>query len=160
MRKRIAIALLIVSVIGVTVFFVLQPKNGSVEYHRRRYIDAYQGWVWDQELANRVRKIAGRPTRWQTATNRMNYHEQALIRLRYLDERTVIVSNVPPEKVRGAVYKARNQSELLRVEIRETNKVRIVATTQDLPRLEKVARMADVPESGKQEIRTPKVNVP
>ena len=81
----------------------------------------------------------------------MEYHERALIRLGYLDESTVIVSNSPPDKVRNAVYRAawvgsaRNPASL-RVEIRGT-KVKIVATTKDVPGLEEAARKADVPET-------------
>jgi hypothetical protein len=36
-RKRIAIGLLAVVVIGVLVFWVSQPKPGSVEWHKREY---------------------------------------------------------------------------------------------------------------------------
>ena len=38
-RKRIIIGLLAFLVIGVVVFFVSQPKKGSVEWHKRAYLD-------------------------------------------------------------------------------------------------------------------------
>ncbi len=153
MRKWIVIGGLAIVGFGVLLFVISQPEEDSIEYHRKRYIAEYQGWVWEQELANKVRKVVGQKPRWHTNTNRMEHHERALIRLGYLDERTVIVSNCLPDKVRATVYKAAtnwlNGPGLLRVEVRETNKVKIVATTRDVPGLEEAARKADVPESEK-----------
>ena len=131
----------------------VRPEEDSIAYHRKKYSAAYHGWVWDQELVTKARKVLGQQQRWHTDTKRMEHHERALIRLGYLDERTVIVTNCPPEKVRAAVYKAaanwRKGVGSLRVEIQKNNRLKIVATKRDVPGLEEAARNADALESAK-----------
>jgi hypothetical protein len=144
-RKRIVIGLLVIAAVSVVLALASRPDESSIEYHSKGYFAAGQGRVWDQKLINKAKRMLGQRQRWRPDTNRMEYHKRALIRLGYLDERTVIVSNCPPHIVQRAVYRAAwNSSGWVNVEVRETNKIKIVAMKAELPELEKAAWIADV----------------
>jgi hypothetical protein len=154
-RKRVVIGVLVAATVIAVIAFVNRPDGDSIEYHRMSYIAASEGWVWDQKLANKARKVFGQKSRWHPVVKRMDYHERALIRLGYLEERIVVVSNCPPKKAHVAVYKAAYDHdptsldpEFLRVLQRGTNMLRVVGLTKDIARWEEAARKADVPENG------------
>jgi len=62
-RKRIVIGLLSLSVIGAAVFFFSQPRKGTVEWHKKQYVDARMR-LWDKTLRDRmvrmVRVVTGK----------------------------------------------------------------------------------------------------
>ena len=125
-----------------------RPRGDAIEYHTKGYMAASRGQVWAQKWSNGVKKMLGQPPRWRSDTKRMEYHERALIRLGYLDERVVIVSNSSPRMVQRAVYRtAWRSSGWVKVELPETNKVRIVAMKREMAELELAAHTADVREA-------------
>ena len=92
MRKRIIISLLALAVIGVVAFFVSQPKEGSVEYHKRAYLHARDGSRFFNERRVDWYRISGHRPKFRPQTPdslaEMEIHERALIDLGYIDERT------------------------------------------------------------------------
>jgi hypothetical protein len=97
-RKRIAIALLILSVIGVVAFFVSQPKKGSVEWHKREYKKARRQYAMDS-LPYRARRAYAILTRTEpprfteeerrAIATKVLAHEGALLQLGFLGARKV-----------------------------------------------------------------------
>ena len=91
MRKRIVIGLLGAVVFGVVAFFVLQPKKGSVEYHKRAYLHARDGSRFFNERRADWYRISGHRPKFRPQTPdslaEMEVHERALIDLGYMEER-------------------------------------------------------------------------
>jgi hypothetical protein len=160
-RKRIAIALLIVSVIGIATYFVSQPKKGSVEWHKREYLRATEeAWRiglkprWSDKIVNHWRQLRGQPN--------INYHaevadhQEALIGLGYLQVRTFVVSNRPVDYVASNIWfraSVETRTNILdsfsrMSTARGANLIDIVARKDDMPKWEEMVRQADVPESG------------
>ena len=103
MRKRIIIGLLAVVVIGVVVFFLSQPKKGTVEWHKREYLGAWK-ILREETWAARIKAIyyrvtkAVRPTPiWgdqeEQAEGKLRSNQTALIRLGYFAQHRVALSN-------------------------------------------------------------------
>ena len=66
-RKRIVIGLLILSAIGTAVFFVLQPKEGSVEWHKKEFTEAasrMKPGAWSQRLGRTYENVTRREAPW------------------------------------------------------------------------------------------------
>ena len=98
MRKRIAIALLIVSVIGVVVFVVLEPKPGSVEWHKREYLvgmDRASERTWRDRLRRVYTWITGAKVVGMTQSERialfekLKLHENYLVALGFLQAKEI-----------------------------------------------------------------------
>ena len=118
MRKRIVIGLLIVSTIGIVVFFFSQPKKGSVEWHEKRFLRLYAE-VGGRTLQGKINhwcfKLTGmellKVTNEQVKTNVVEFERSLkhLLEAGFWIRREYVFTNVPPE---GA-------SEILRPQIEE-----------------------------------------
>jgi hypothetical protein len=157
MRKRIIIGLIAVVVIGVVVFLFSQPKNGSVEYHKRKYKEiefsrtfiervSYRGprWLYDAY--------------WSQKKKHIDFHRKALLRAGYLRERDYVISNAEPYVVLHAFAVAladRRVSWPVHTELSTLSngltQIRVSTSTNQLDKLDEVVREADVPRSGKAE---------
>jgi hypothetical protein len=110
-RKRIIIGLLAVVVIGVGVFFLSQPKKGSVEYHKREYLatlDKLFGRRWVDRVWSYLDKAGARRERLSSEEKdglelRLVRHQRSLIDLGFLVERQFPVSNVSASNVQREI---------------------------------------------------------
>jgi hypothetical protein len=143
-RKRIAIAVVAVLVIAVAAYVVSQPHKGTIDYHKREYLEAlndttlrdrgrhFLGWV------ARKRPPSGRPE----PSKRLLTHERTLVALGYLERREFIISNRPAAYL---ILAHPNLPECVRIEEPATNILAIVAPRDEMPIWEDIVRKADVP---------------
>jgi hypothetical protein len=90
MRKRIVTGLAVVVAIGAAVFFLLQPKKGSLEWHKQQYLAAANRLA-ENRFYDRLRRTfypaTGKGTRAERRdATRMEEHRKALVELGYLVE--------------------------------------------------------------------------
>jgi len=157
MRMRIIIGLVAVVAIGVGVFVVLQPRKGTVEWHKREYVAARDGQPvlrWIRRIWVGIMGTGGgyEPGGW----NEMLVHEDALRRLGYLEERMITVSNCPARFISRLAFdmsrRAVPRDEPLGVYVldRNTNHLQVIAPPKYHLVVEQVIRGLDVPKrSGK-----------
>jgi hypothetical protein len=97
-RKRIIIGLLAVVVSGAVAFFVSQPKKGTVEWHKREYLevrDQLLGRTWKDAARRFCARVTNASIFQQKRESRtalwaiFHRHEKALIDLGFLEKRTL-----------------------------------------------------------------------
>ena len=162
MRKRIVIGLLAVVVIGVGAFFVSQPKEGSVEWHKRRFGDAQNvsmNWTRYPRWESAYRKWTGtsRPVRTFTQhemavlLEQMSTSRRALVKAGYLMERTVMLSNRGPTEIVATITPNRSGIPVsypnFTAFTHKSNALVIVCAREDMAKWEELIRKADVPDS-------------
>src|SRR5215207_9499521 len=130
MRKRIIIGLLAVVVIGVVVFFLSQPKKGSVEWHKREYLASRESRKFEDWIGRGPPVI--RNAYWDRKWKRGEFHHHQLINLGYLEERIFVISNRPTRDVMRAVFRGLpdvfpNDSRFLEIRLAYTNALSITA---------------------------------
>src|SRR5688572_19759105 len=91
-RKRIVIGLSVGVVIGVGIFLISRPREWSVEWHKKQLLRA-RYWGMADEGIYRYGRREWMHARIEQKTDRMVRHQNALIRLGYLEERPVRVYN-------------------------------------------------------------------
>jgi hypothetical protein len=98
-RKRLligAIAVVVMAVIGLTAYFLPQPKEGTVEYHKRKYAETgLPAWVLNKGVPGFVREFYDRRYLRDSV-----FHRTALVNLGYLKESVFVFSNVSISNVR------------------------------------------------------------
>jgi len=102
-RKRIALAIVAVVVIGVGAYLVSVfsgPKRGSVEWHKREYLEARKSSGLDYWLPRRWREAY-----WDRKQEARSVHLAALIELGYVERRSVTVSKCPSVVIENRVYR-------------------------------------------------------
>lgn len=161
MRKRIVIGLLALVVIAGLAFFVSQPKKGSVEWHKREYLAAWDR-IEEKTWSDRVRRVYQRVMNVPEGTSRSasdkfhlaaesaDQHLAALVRLGYLKTIRVDVTNREISHVSGvAVYNGRTAAEVARefidIAAAGPRAIAITAPAKRLPEIEAAIRKADVP---------------
>jgi hypothetical protein len=156
MRKRIAIGLLGAVVIGMVAFFLSQPTKGSVEWHKREYLDAWKR-LNEQTLTDKVKhflnRIAGRKVTRQVWPRedheRVQSHRAALLTLGYLDQQAFDFTNCSRAQVLSspafAFAHRGSQREFVMVTIQDTNTLHIIALREDMPLFVEAIRKVDKP---------------
>ena len=151
MRKRIAIGLLVVLVIGAGAFWYssyVQRREDSVEYHKQGFVtvraDAQKGFV---RRAYRSLESAGIVPRTTPDFVKREQHRDALIRLGYLQRRVCVVSNYSASKIVSEMSRITadivNTGGIWEVQRSQTNSVIVTAPPADLDRLEAAIHKAD-----------------
>lgn len=149
MRKRIAIGLLAVVVIGVVGFLISQPKEGSVEWHKREYfaaMDRATGNTWRdrvERVYHNIRKSAPPAEPWglqqQKNAEKMSSNFTALLRIGYLTKRRFVLNNQLGSEVESAIRKAFDCGRTAFVRIESTTNVLLIAApTAIMPQLEEL----------------------
>jgi hypothetical protein len=110
MGKRMAIAAIAAGVIGVAAYVLSQPKEGTVEWHKREYLDAMR-WRWSDRLEVMWDRVTDKSNRRYRVFHpedlkRRNAHQAALVRLGYLQERTFYLTNRSAGEVASSAAKA------------------------------------------------------
>jgi hypothetical protein len=174
MRKWIVIGLLAVLLIALVIFFVSEPKKGSVEDHKRGLKAAATNWGWIRSMPDFVRDLYQR-----RQIKRWNLHWQALVEAGYLTERDFTLPNGWSSEVADVVWSAASQvftndgdltirvlviqwagpSEfgytgrsgalITQLTERKTNTLRVTAPAESMSKLEELIREAVASESGR-----------
>jgi hypothetical protein len=146
--------LLAVVVIGIAVYLLSQPKEGSVEWHKREYRSARMS------LAAATRSVSnGAPVQpltrseRQPLVNKLYAHEEALLAAGFLAKRELPLNGADATPV---IMELASESAIegyasgrLKVDVRGTNIVDtlvLTAPSNDLPKWEALIRKADGPE--------------
>jgi hypothetical protein len=158
-RKRVAIAVLLIAVIAIVTFVLTRPKEGSVEYHLRQYMTVQrqisQGTLTERSR-NVVNRIFRRPGYVGLSVDhfaRLEEHRKALIDLGYLEQREFVLSHRPANYVMrehniliAADPRWKDHGrEFLQVSAQGTNVIVIVARREDMPVSVEAVRKADLP---------------
>jgi hypothetical protein len=160
--RRVTIGLLIVLAVSIAVFAFTQPepKEGTIEWHKKRYAEAedkMRGRRWFTPLAEVYDRLT-RATRAPRARDgdeirrlqrEMNSHRDALRELGYLAERKFIVSNNPSvvgHRVFAAPTVPNNRYSLISVNSSfGTNVIKITAPPAHMQKWEQLILKMDVP---------------
>jgi hypothetical protein len=153
-RKRIIIGLLTVAVIGVVAFYLSQPKKGTVEWHKREYVDAWKR-VNEQTLADKAKqflnRIAGRKVArraWTRDNERVQSHRAALLTLGYLEQQAFDLTNCSRGQVLSSpafAFAYRLHREFVMITAQDTNTLHVIAVREDMPLFVEAIRKVDKP---------------
>jgi hypothetical protein len=161
-RKRIIIGAIAGVVLGVLAYLLSQPKKGSVEYHKARYLRASyreSGSDWRSRLARwlavRTQIPAFLPDQEERAQE-VAFHRNALVRLGYLSERMIPFTNTSVEQAFSKSFSNLTnwptEADPRLVDLffnrlgEQTNAVVVIAPTSSIQSWEDYLRKFDVPE--------------
>lgn len=154
-RKRLIIGAVAVVVIGVAAYLVSQPKEGTVEWHKREYRRACER-LYRNTLIDKVRAICGRvirigPRSTEKEPEIIRHHEQALIKARYFSERKFALTNDATDVMARLgmllIKASTNLTGYPSVQWASISSIRVVGPAKDIPLWEEMVRQADVTES-------------
>ena len=170
MRKRIAIGLLLVSVVGVVVFFVSQPRKGSLEWHEQKYERLMR------EIEGRTLKHRGLVL-WRKATGtrmssrdldrtdqikQMLEHWRSLLECGYFVERRFVVKDADARAKISVEWKnmipknRQNYTQLCGVV--DTDALLVIGRPKDMPLWEHIIREGNIRDWG--DLLVPRIGVP
>jgi hypothetical protein len=136
MRKWVVAGLVALVGVGVGVYLFWPQKKGTVEYHKRKYEEAYAVGVvgkWIDSSGPKQRRIG--------------FHLKALLEAGYVERREFVVSNRPAHAI-GLVVDVDFAGIPCFTHV-GSNRIEVLARGSEMGRWESVIRKADVPESGK-----------
>lgn len=145
MRGRIVIGAVVVVVISVAAYFLSLPKEGTVEWHKRRCEKEMLALGGQKTMLDRVRRELGFPPRKQ----RYYEHSQALMALGYLEERHFTLTNNPDNPSLVLFQWATNalpQDRLWGIGLVSNNVLMIRAERHSMKKWEEAVRRIDVPK--------------
>jgi len=166
-RKRVVIGVLAIIGAGVLLFALSQPKRGSVEWHKREYVDARMRLAgYKRSVADHLRRgyarITGSPPRGLafdeevTLRKKVLNHEAALLEMGFLAKREVtgaewnsinVVRRLNSKE--GIARHASGRFKGADISSEETNVfIELTAPSNDLPTWERLIRKADMPKNG------------
>jgi hypothetical protein len=156
-RKRVIISLITVVVAGLGIYVFAQPREGTLEWHKKEYLAAMESTMgpsgWDTVI-ERCSAMVGRRIDTVARHNRaFDVHAAELEGLGYLERRWFVVSNEPLPVVQAAEKASRdvvakNQRRFARFTwgiIQGTNIVGLIATREDMTKWAELIRQADAP---------------
>jgi len=150
MRKRLLMAAVAVVLIGVTAYVLLTPEPDTIAYHKAAYLAAGRGRPMN--AAEKFwSRMTGQRIRHRTSGETMKRHLDALHRLGYWREATIIVSNRSSSDVWDAAAKEGRRhrpelaTEICFVSVTESNKVILRAVPGHLPIWAGFIHEADLP---------------
>jgi hypothetical protein len=98
-RKRLVIGAIAVLVISIAAYVLSQPRKGTVEYHKRKYLEAgVPQWALVKGVPGFVRHFYER-----RFSHAFEFHRRALIDGGYLRESVFVVSNASAGNVMRTV---------------------------------------------------------
>ncbi len=156
MRKRILIGVLAIFGVGILVFVLSQPKEGTVEWHKGEYLRLSQQTLVDK-AKQFFRQITGRVTgrkptwRWtQDDYERLQTHRAALLELGYLSQQQFDLTN---NSLRGIGFSPafrsackRSHREFLIISGGK-DMLHVIAVTEEMPLFVEAFRKAEAPEN-------------
>jgi len=155
MRKRLVMGAVAAVVIGVTVYFLSQPKKGTVEWHKKEYLKAADRLAvntWKYKLKRVYRRIAKRPPpgSWDADAYRSDVkvfeqHQASLVRLGYLQEARVSLTAFSENAIPARYFGDEARRRFIAVSRGGPHVVHIIAPPSDLPKIEAAIRHVDGP---------------
>jgi hypothetical protein len=163
-RKRMVIGSLATVMIGVVVLMISQPKEGTVERHKREYLAAIDRII-AKDVGNRFTGFAARRTgmpllldttgaELQPDIAALETHKKVLCDSGVLAERTFLLTNLPPAQMalmaaggaRRIVDPKRMRFVVFKADPNwATNQLTVVCARGDIVKFEELIRKADVP---------------
>lgn len=113
MRKRLVIGAIAVVVIGVGAYVFTQPRKGTVEWHKEKYMKCFNRmwgntlWARTKRAATRVVGLPPPTTPDPRAETQARSHLTALVALGYLTERRYVITNQTLQDVLARTYRDR-----------------------------------------------------
>jgi hypothetical protein len=157
-KKHFVIGATAALVIGVAAYVLSQPKKGTVEWHKAKYMKCFNR-MWGNTLWERTgrvaRRVVGLPPPAKPdprAANEALSHLSALVELGYLSERRYAITNRSLNDVLSRTLHARSAlgrkhlPPQLTERIDQTQLV-VVALPEIAIKYDELIRQADVPES-------------
>ena len=149
-RKGLLIGAIALVGIGVGTYLFSQPRNGTVEYHKRKYLQTgVPRWALAKGVPSIVRGFYER-----RFSREVEFHRSALIDAGYLAESVFVISNCSVEKAVPAFH----QSDLPK-EAREflctiwwtpaPIMITVIAPRESMKEIAEAIRKSHVPESAK-----------
>jgi hypothetical protein len=142
-------------VIGAGAFWRLnyvQRRENSIAYHKAEYLTARDGRPIMNDLRDLWGRITGRRHRHRMSGDKLTVHGDALLRLGYWREETVILSNRSALDVRKAAIPKTSRPPLTKeiavVSVTASNTLVVRAVHDHLPIWVGIYREADVPVNG------------
>ena len=151
MRKWIIAGLAAFALVGIVACVLSQPKDGSVEYHKKEYLKESRAKLLDKVLSYapiRVQRGWG-----EYRMGRVFHHRERLKKLGYFEERVFVLSNRSPYAVRAPFYTqlqpcfASVTTPFCDVIDYGTNSVTIEGPRHELDAIGNSVRKFDVPEN-------------
>ena len=129
--------------LAVAIYFASQPKEGSVEWHKREYENHMHRLDDKRTLLDQIRSAFGLARR----PDRHMEHRRALIDLGYLEEREIVLTNNPEGFSQALVQWATNefpQNRLWAFGVRSNNVMFLRAERHNMKKWEEAVRRIDV----------------
>jgi hypothetical protein len=149
MRKWVVVALAL-AIIGIVAYLLSQPKEGTVEYHKRKCAEAgVPEWVLKKGVPRTPRRFYER-----RFTREFDFHTTALINAGYLKESVLVISNSSPM----SVWHTAATSDLLGampkdvwdcsvIQQTNANTLRVVVPGEWIEKVTEAIHKADVPDA-------------
>ena len=136
-------------VIGVWLYLFLVPRGGSVDYHKRKYVEAHQWGVVGEWIITRG-PTALRDLYWRQKTRRIDFHRNALLDARYLVEREFDLFNRSADElvddlnlIRFEMITGHDPAGVPLFTKAATNRIRVLGCVIDMDKWGRVIRQAD-----------------
>jgi hypothetical protein len=146
MRKRLvigAIAVVVMAVIGLAAYILPQPKEGTVEYHKRKYAETgVPTWVLHKGVPGFVRDFYARRSYRDSV-----FHRTALVNLGYLKESVFVFSNVSISNVVRIEWPSEMDGFTSISYGMPSNGITVVARPELTDKIGNAIRKADVPDA-------------
>jgi len=140
-------------VIGVAVYFLSQPRKGTVEWHRRGYSETFHRGRAAAKLME-VGPHFVSEIYFEHQAKKRRFHESALVSAGFLGVKEIPVTNRAPrafsrDLIEELKQQARTADEIgVPISMRtRSNTVTVVAATSLLTNLDVLVRKLDVPET-------------
>ena len=106
-RKRLVIGAIAVVVIGVAAWVFWEPGKGTLEWHKREYLEELararsRSWVERIPVPGIVRQWY-----WDRRSERRKFHQEELIRLDFLEAKQIDVKNTLGGQLNGILESGR-----------------------------------------------------
>lgn len=169
MRKWVVAGLVAPMAVGVGTYLFSQPREGTVEWHKREYLRAHRellGMPRYPQLTAFFYRVTGKGQREQVLsegeraglTKRLDVSRAALMEADYLVRRRIVLSNREPKDVALILMKtppadiSRDYGIFTLLSFPgegEAKVIEVLGIANDMPKWESEARKLDVPESAK-----------
>ena len=155
MRKRVVIGVAAVIAFGTVIYVLSRPRLRTVAYHKDQYREALRVTGTDHFVFTYCPQWVR--TAWDDRrTKRLNHHQNALIKLGYLEERVFTISNgLAPEaldldRFRARVLQLSQQFTNISRDLNQildvtTNSITIFGPHEQMGEWEELIRAADMP---------------
>ena len=157
MRKWVLIGVIAIVAFSGIVFVIVRPKKGSVEYHKKAFLEAHYTEPWVHNILARAPKEL-RSAYFRRKEDEIDFHRRSLVELGFLAEQVFVISNQPTGQVAdllrfevavqgGSLYSGQINFAVVREET--TNSIRVIGLRNRMDELVELVRKCDVPKKGK-----------